>query len=338
MIINIDYLKLHLKLDEPNYSPDFKKKKLKYSSRHFAVLEEIYMYDLKVATLESQPHSSILEASSALLKIENRYLYSTELNYLLSSIIHYLNAEIKGISRLDLCADFVKFKNNITPSNLINSFLKEKYLRNGRGKYTVIGSQQNVRSVEYLRFGSKASAVNVYLYNKSLEMNQVKHKHYIEESWKDLERAENQDVWRLEVSLTTEAMKYVDYDTGEYFTIGLSHVLDNNFIKKLYYSLVLKYFQFKINDNTKNKTRMRALQLFDIADMQYHRIKFTERKDVTRRDKVFLKSVYQFKRRYPCASESAVVASSSVLSSIQKDTFLYKYFQDKKHYWDKEEM
>ena len=337
MIVSIDYLTLYVQMSNRRKIDGFEFKLQKYNSKHFAKIAHIYIYGEKVANLEYQPHSSILDSRAGLLKIENNILYQKDMFHIVDLIMDYIGAKVISISRLDICADFEKFKNNLEPKKLIKNFMTERYLRNGRGKYTIIGNQKNVQDVEYLRFGSKSSAVNVYLYNKSIEMEDVKHKAHIAELWKQNNLGKDNQVWRLEVSLKSEAMTYVDDETGEYFKVNLEHLKDNKFIEKLYYSLVQKYFEFRKNDKTKNKSRMQKVDLFNQDEMTYKRIKITNEPDYTRRDKVLLKNMYLYEKRYPNATNIAKLASSQIERDLKNSDYLYKYFMKKKQLWDEEE-
>lgn len=337
MIISIDYLTLYVQLSIRRNIDGFDFKVQKYNSKHFAKIAHIYIYNQKVGNLEYEPHSSILNSKAGLLKIENNILYQKDMFHIIDLILDYVGAKVISISRLDICADFEKFKHNLEPRKLIKNFMTEKYLRNGRGKYTIIGNQKNVQDVEYLRFGSKTSEVNVYLYDKTIEMENVKHKAHIAELWKQNNLGKDNHVWRLEVSLKSQAMTYVDHETGEYFKVNLEHLKNDKFIKKLYYSLVQKYFEFRKNDNTKNKSRMQRVILFDIDKIVYKRIKTVNAPDYTRRDKVLLKNMYLFEKRYPNATNIAKMASSQIERDMKNSDYLYRYFMKKKQLWDDEE-
>lgn len=336
MVINIDYLKIHVHLGKSRHDEILTRKKQAYSSRHYSVVENIYLYDIKVAVMESEPHSSILHPKSALIKIENQLLYNYELFRYIDMLIYCLTAEVKNISRLDVCADFIKFKNNLKPASLIRNFMQEKYLRNKRGKYTIIGSQRNVQEVEYLRFGSKSSDVNVYLYNKTKEMNAVKYKKYIAEKWAQLDNEKDDDVWRLEVSLTSQALTYVDTNTSEIFKINLDMLKGAQFVENLFYSLVLEYFEFRKNNGTKNKSRMPEVQLIDRDVIVYERQKFALSKDITKRDKVLLKNMFQFEKRYAGASAVAVESAVNIKKELIRDNYLSDYLLRKKEHWQNE--
>lgn len=333
-VINIDYLKLHIHTAIRSKSSNLTTKIQAHTSRHYSKIEDIYLLNRKIATLESKPHSKILHEKSALLKIENKYLYSSALFEYITMLIDYLNAEVINISRLDICADFTHFKNRLEPATLINRYLKEKIFRIGRGKFTVIGSQQDVRSVEYLRFGTKHSAVNTYLYNKSKEMREVRHKAHIAEAWKQNGLQETQDIWRLEHSLKAEALTYFDTSTGEIVKVTLESLKNNQFVANLFESLTEQYFEFRINDGQKNKSRMKKLQLFVNSDLCYKRIKLTNEIDVTKRDKVLMKNIYKFNRRNVTADQETQKASVKLLAHMASNAHLYEFLHKKKTFWD----
>lgn len=338
MLLNIDYLKLFVKCNKAPSTNGYTKKLMPYSSRHYKKIEILYMGDFKLGILESQPHSSILDPQSGMLKIENKILYAVDSFNFINLTLEIFNLEIVSISRLDLALDFVKFKNNLKPNMLIKRYMNEKLLRNGRGKFTIIGNQTNVQDVEYLRFGSKSSDINIYLYNKTREMEEVRYKEYIADRWEKLENKNNNDIWRLEVSLSSQGLHYADEESGEIIKINYNLIQDENILKKLYQSLILKYFEFKINDNTKNKSRMKTLQLFDFKNISMHKIKISEKRDITRQDKILLKKMYQFDRKYSTASRVSKSSASIISRELQKDRYLEQYLNRKKHHWDNEDI
>ena len=336
MLYNIDYLKLHLHVSTVIDCNGFTFKKQKYNSQHYANIYFVYLHELKVAVLENRPHSSVLDHRSALLKIENRLLYDTYLFDYIDLLITALNAKITNISRLDIALDFINFYNNLPPKSLINKFLRGDYVRNGRGKFTVIGNQQNVAEVEYLRFGSKTSDINVYLYNKTKEMSDVAHKQYIADRHAQLDNKNNADVWRLEISLKSQALQYVDKFTGEIFKINLKTLRCQASIVEIFNSLILKHFEFKYAGKDKNKSRLKTVKLFNFDSANYERIKTVVKKDVTKKDKMLLKSMYQFQKKYSFADTVTKSAAANIVNKMKQDNYLELYLKRKKADWDNE--
>ena len=335
-ILNLDYLQLFGVIPIRTYRADLTYELLPYGSRHFSRIEKLLLNGEYVAVLESEPRSLILKEKSCLLKIENHVLYEKNCFLKIDSLINAIGFNYLSISRLDIAVDFITFENNLKPETLINGFLREKYLRNGRGKYMVIGEQKNVKSVEYLRFGSKTSEINTYLYNKSKEMRDVRLKQHIAETWKSLQNDNDQDVWRLEHSLKSQACNYFDEKTGEIVKLNLDIIRDKEVLINLFASLTAKYFDFKINDGQQNKSRMRSKILFDFNDVSLKRINFVTKKDITRADKIFLKRLYLFTEKNIDAGYEEQDAVDRLSDFIKKDQHMLHYYEQKKFEWDKE--
>lgn len=335
-ILNLDYLQLFGVIPVRSHRADLTYELLPYGSRHFSRIEKLMLNGEYVAVLESEPRSLILKEKSCLLKIENHILYEKNCFLKIDSLIQAVGFNYLSISRLDIAVDFVNFENNLKPETLINGFLREKYLRNGRGKYMVIGEQKNVKAVEYLRFGSKSSEINTYLYNKSKEMRDVKLKQHIAESWNSLQYGDDEDVWRLEHSLKSQACNYFDKRTGEIIKLNLDVIRNNEVLLNLFASLTDKYFDFKVNDGQQNKSRMRSKVLFNFDEVSLKRVNFVTKKDITRADKVFLKRLYLFTEKNIDAGYEEQEAVDRVSAFIKRDPHMLHYYEQKRLDWDKE--
>jgi hypothetical protein len=148
-----------------------------------------------------------------LLKVLNEILYIEDYVKILSMFERHFKLKFNNITRFDICVDFCTFKNGLLPESLIKKYLSEKVVKSGKTKFYCIGSNHDTLKFDYLRFGSKTSVINTYLYNKSLEMSEVKTKPYIMDKWADLKGYNNTDVWRLEFSIKTPKMMLMD-DNG----------------------------------------------------------------------------------------------------------------------------
>lgn len=333
--ISVDWLQLYCDVSNIEYSDEFEVKKLDYGTKHFIILEEIYLQGSLFATMLRQPRSDIIKAHTGILKISNSLLYSQHAFNAITNFVNLCGIHILSITRIDIAIDFVKFHNGLTPSNLIKGFMRSKYLKNGRGKYTIIGEQKNVMDVSYLRFGTKASEVNAYLYNKSKEMRETVWKNYIAESWNTLENKNNSDVWRLEFSLKSKATTFLNKENGEIEQINLSILDDNNQKTELLKALIQRYFEFKINDNQKNKTRMKALLLFKFNKTGFSNIYLPKAVDIYKKDKTLLKNLYILNKEFRGVDKIVVESTRNVISYMRTHSYLNNYFESKKDSWDK---
>lgn len=334
-IISIDWLQLYVDLTLLEYSGEFEVKKLDYGTKHFEILEEIYLQGSIFASIQRKPRSEIIKEHTGIIKIENSILYFADSELIINNFLSLCKIHVLNITRLDIAVDFKKFKNGLLPQNLIKGFMKEKYLKNGRGKYTLIGEQKNVLDVSYLRFGTRASDVNVILYNKSLEMKQKVHKQYISDTWKQLSGSPLADVWRIEFSLKSKANTFVNQSTGEVQNIDLSILSDSIQKQSIASALEDRYFEFKINDGKTNKTRMKRLALLDFDSVEFTNRYMPSGSDIYKRDKSFMKRLYVLDKEQRNVPEYIIEAKNDILEYMQNTEFMEDYFMRKKADWDK---
>lgn len=267
-------------------------KRLSYSTRIFKIVEEISFRDQLLFTIARQPNSPILPGDFHSVKWDNKYLYQP--NAIIEGLnhLHALGLKIKSLSRLDLAIDFNTFKYGLLPNTFINKFMKGIYVHNGRSKFKVIGIQDSLNKFEYFRFGSNKSRCAIYLYNKTLEMQQVRFKQHIHNKWKLCGLDIKNDVWRLEVSLQTGKLDLVDKSTGENIKFDAVKCNDSEYLRLLFQTTISHYFHFKHKSKQKNKDRWKNVDL--LMDISYDkRINFrTDLHDHDRSDKIYLKKMY----------------------------------------------
>lgn len=167
----------------------------------------------KVLTLLNEPRSAIIAKNAALLEIENEWLYHGGgywriLDTLRSSVFF----EVIGISRLDLCVDFVPTKSQAaTIDKLYNGNYYVVGKRNGsnfwsRNKNPKLQADWLNREIPHNQsWGHKTSAIKWKLYYKSKELldamgGKFYDKPYIVDMWR-INGLDTSNVWRLEVSL-----------------------------------------------------------------------------------------------------------------------------------------
>lgn len=333
-IISIDWLQLYVDLTHLEYVEEFKVKKLAYGTKHFITIEEIFLQGSLFCTIEREPRSEVLKSHTGIIKFENSLLYRQDAETVISNFLNINNIHPLSITRIDIAVDFKKFKNGLLPQNLIRGFMKEKYLRNGRGKYTIIGNQRNVSDVSYLRFGTRASDVSVILYNKTLEMKEKVYKPHIAKQWKALRGSPMADVWRLEFSIKGKATTFLNEDTGEIEEITLNTLSNDTQKRILVSALEKRYFEFKINDGQKNKTRMKRLTLLDLKETEFTNRYMPAGSDIYKRDKMFLKRLFVLDKEERNIPEYALQARNDLLDFMTKNEYLEKYLEDKKPYWN----
>lgn len=334
-IISIDWLQIYADVSLLKYSDEYEAKILDYGTKNFEILEEVYLQGSLFCSVQRKPRSEIIKSHTAVIKFENSLLYFADAETIIATFLRECEIHLLSITRIDLAVDFKKFKNGLLPQSLIKGFMKEKFLKNGRGKYTLIGSQKNVLDVSYLRFGTKSSDVNVYLYNKSLEMKEKVYKPYIAERWKQLEGSPLQDVWRLEFSLTAKATTFIDEQTGEIQTITLNTFSNTKQQKEIISALEKRYFEFKVNDGQKNKTRMKRLLLLDLEQTTFTNRYLPAGSDIYKRDKILMKNLYTLDKEHRDIPDYLIEAKTDLIDFMTQNQTLKEYYDNKVLQWDK---
>ena len=108
--------------------------------------QKVYkVYDVEenelYCVVQCEPYSAIIPAKTVMVQVCNRYLYRDDWNIKFNNFCMIHNIEPKAISRIDLCADFNHFDNNLQAENFIRGFVENKYLKVGQTKYTLQGQQ-----------------------------------------------------------------------------------------------------------------------------------------------------------------------------------------------------
>ena len=214
--------------------------------------------------------------------------------------------------------------------------MKQKIRKKGRGHFIVSGSQANTSKFHYLRFGSRLSAVSVYLYNKSKEMEDVKFKPYIENVWMQAGINADKPVWRLEFSMKNEATTFYNEATGEIQKMNWNDVIKEDVQRQIASSLLDKYFCFVRPNGQPRVTRMPKIDLLQIERAEIVRIKLTPESDITRSDKVFLKSLHKVFRFGQSSGSEKAQEAKSLIDWMTESEFLYKFYARKRQEWDNE--
>ena len=259
------------------------------------LFSDIYHYKVDEITyfeLVCNPKSHIINKDLCIIKVSNELLYKP----LCFEMINYMFEDesfiFNNLTRVDVCCDFAKFDNDVYPDELINNFLAEKWLKNNQSNFKLIGNQTYINTYSYLRFGSGTSSVSAYLYNKNQEFRDVKHKVYISEMWKKNGLFSAIDIWRLEFSIKEFNKVLTDKNTGQQIIIDLHFLSDKKNLITLYSALYDKYFDFRINTNTINKSRMQRVSLFMLES--FTSCWYSERENLNsdRSDKIMIKKLH----------------------------------------------
>lgn len=327
----------------PVESPEFSYKREDFGTRCFSTFHRVRLANSEggwdeFAEVQSVPYSSILPPYAIIVRFVNRVLYMPDFWDVATRFMELNHIEMRGISRIDICADFNQFA-TIDPKALIEGFAAKKYRHIGRG----VGSlafNHGVHDKEYgvnytgLTFGTHASDAHCYLYDKSFELLTQGDKPWIRERWKRV-GLDVRNVWRLEVSIKSAGLKFKDKKSGEIVEIQPSSIADSGGLDKIYHTFVKKLFSFIVNKaGIKNVTREPRLVLFEDAPA-YDRGSICNLSPGNRMERILIKSLWQFSDTYRGSFiYGAKDASRDFAEKLAASTGLWNWLQDKQTEWE----
>ena len=296
--VNLDWLEVHARepwgmpRDADYYlSRGFNVRVREYGTRVYREMFTILTnHDEPLLEVRRNPASvgvkGIHEENECHIRLCNRTCYFDNAANLLSEFLSANDYYDVRISRVDVCMDFVKFDKGDDPQAFVRRYMQHRYAKinqgriSGHGEDTWSGQEWNS-----LSWGSKSSCVSTKMYNKTLELYDVKldlfRKPYIRESWfrcgliDDIQRVtkdgERVNVWRVEFSLTSSVKNWVpielDGQSKKYQSLKNTLETWNSRDKLLimFASLAHHYFHFKKFVEGQRKDRCPDKVLFDFA-------------------------------------------------------------------------
>ena len=259
--VGIDWLQVSFK-GRLAFSSKYVVKQMDIETKIFKMVSGIYYNNELIATATHTPKSPILDPALVIIKIENKQLYVSDPVQLMQDFQKEFNLTFVNITRIDLFRDFNELKYGLTANNLITKFVKGEYLRKGKGEFRLIGNSCRGIDYSYLRFGGNTSDFQVYMYNKSKEMREVKHKPWIVERAGVVGVDTSRDFWRLEVSCKNCKKEVVSLKTGEFKVPDLTYFEDDRNVQSYYYALISKYFGFCHNTGKSRLSREKPVEIF----------------------------------------------------------------------------
>lgn len=275
----------------------------------FADCFQVNIHDFPVATIYLNPRPSTMAKGLCMVKLANPLLYTARWMWYLQDILDGLSWRYHNITRVDLCADFNFFNNDISPREFIRRYISSadsteenpSYYRIGSNKFNTVATKKATDNgctvlCDYIRWGTRNSGVCTYLYNKTQELNDKGGKKYIRDLWFEngLEDTDETPVYRLEFSITPSAMYIQRHLTDEekdelnqnkaivresLKSLQVRELCMDDFctqsnVQNLFWIYFQHYFRFRIVGTQKMPHNWQEVQLFDI--------------DLNRQDKPYL--------------------------------------------------
>lgn len=306
----------------------------KYSPM-FTAVKDVVADGVIYAQLSYCPRTSALAPDRATLKLENRVLYCQDRIKILYQICQAVGLEITGLTRLDLCYDCNKLANNMDPGDFIYQYVCNKpgvkghIHRSGSTRFVANGSRKwhQHTKITSIRFGSKHSAIGAYIYNKTLELIEVKDKPWIRDAWEraglisrtspelgSMSKTERDymvrehsladycqnSVWRFEISIKSEGKDLLCLGDGNLFKLSCADAENQLDVEELFYIYAQKAFDFRRNTGQKNIRHYKPMRLFVRGDVpcNYRPVHVSKMLDCGRTEKVCANKLDKLLRTY----------------------------------------
>lgn len=223
------------------------------------------------------PTLSVMDIRSCHLRILNKHLYESGWYKRLQLVLTGLDLRYQSITRIDLFYDCNKFKNGRSPKSLALDYISRRVLKIGinRGQisfkdYGYAIAQNTSReavevnvglpNVNAITWGNKGY-VQTQLYNKSLELREVKFKQHIVDAWERV-GINPGEVWRTEIRIQKQGLSLKLLDTGDMWSLGPDDVSNNERIYEVFLSYAAKYMRFVVADYHRKRQQMMPIDLF----------------------------------------------------------------------------
>lgn len=279
---------------------------------------------LPLATIQCIPRSSALKKELCIVKLENRVLYSQKAFPCLMKILATFHIVYKGITRIDFCYDCNKFHNGVSPERFLRKYVSVPFespqyvYRKNTKKFAVhmCRNKSGSQRIEYVRWGSDSSNKCCYMYNKSLELKEVKDKPWIRDTWAKnglLDNKENQ-VWRCEISIKSDGIDLINMGTGQLFRLQPEYMQNQRDMEKLFHFYAAQMFAFYRRNNHKRVRDFDRIELFEAApEITCKPIRISRKADTGRTELICARKLEELSRTYTDASSQFVTSIQQVL-------------------------
>lgn len=220
---------------------------------------------------------------SCQVKMDNSRLYYASWGESLQALVRALHWRVQFVNRIDVCADFNFFANGRSPLSFCQDYLSKptkgrpSFIRHSSNKVrTVVTRTLHSLNYETLSWGTRDSAVQTNLYNKSIELSDHADKPWIRQRWieagllhGDID-GKRHHVWRVEFSINPSALMLQDKDTAQIIgQLNLNHVNNPAALIETWNVLHPRYFTFHFltKDAADNQSiRVRDLPLVTLFE------------------------------------------------------------------------
>lgn len=269
------------------YGRDLEPSFFSWEGKHFSVEQEdretplfksffeVKRNGLVWAQIRQNPKSGVMKKGLTIIKLSNRVLYHEKYVPFLMHMIQALGLYYKGLTRLDIAYDCNEFYCGRKPSRFVHQFVTKRVDEKG-GMYVPKMKEYDFHlkkdihtngMINYLAIGAKGSKKRGYIYDKTLELEEVKDKPWIREMWEKngLISDKKTHVWRSEISIKAQGSDLLNLETGQLFALHPNYLATYENIKKIFHFYAAKVFDFRYNSGEKNRRNFTRVCLFDTS-------------------------------------------------------------------------
>lgn len=250
LCVNCDWLSFSVRVDV--YSPVTAPQGMRVESLCGTNIfrERYILYDAsgaKVLTFCCNPFSPAIPDVIGSVQIANPFLYNPNSGWLESLLPNLKRATFNGLSRWDICCDFVPTDAEFKTVRKLTEGSQYVSAKSAGSIFwhSETYKEHDVRMAHCLSWGSPSSSVKVKLYNKSLEIDAIHRerctKPYILEEW-EYHLPDITKVWRLEFSITD--CNQIAFDGRR---LLFSDAFDSNVLCRVFAELKRKSFVVRMN-------------------------------------------------------------------------------------------
>lgn len=206
--INFDWLEVYCL--EPKSEPrdadffaslGFAVKKRVYGTPQYREMFTILEGEFPMVEVRRNPYSlkdegGVFVPESTHIRLSNRACYLQDPIGYLRKFLQDAGYVFQSFSRVDICLDFFQLDDGTDPNIFLQDYAREKYFKHHLSTIAPHGvevtganisghgiDRQFERQYNSWSWGSPSSAISVKMYDKTLELAEVKDKYYIRDQW-----------------------------------------------------------------------------------------------------------------------------------------------------------
>lgn len=352
--INIDWLEIYcLEPIETPHTPDYYREQgLLVEERDYGTRIYEQMFKINddeggtILEVRRQPkqagiENAILPINACHVRLSNRTCYADNAVQILRDFCQAYQLEIVRVYRIDIALDFERFDSGDDPRSFIMRYVKRKYSKiNQAEAHGHFKDRWDDRDWNSLSWGSPKSAISTKIYNKTLELKEVKDKPYIRQQWflnrlvDDPQRLYKINtngsirypvIWRLEFSIKSNVKNWLTYEKdGNSKTLrSVRNTLDmydtKDKLLTMFALLQDHYFHFRYFKGGKAKYECPRKELFCFtANEQFYKVEHpSHASQPSTLEQRLLRYLQQYKLKHPAADTKQAV--ELLITTIEKD-------------------